>query len=148
MATEVSGNLLTAPGLLVHQVNVVTTRGRGLSQAMFAAFPEADIYSQRTSRTPGQVIVTGRVVNLVGQHRPGKPTASEPRSLRLQWFYAGLNELLRVVQSVSQSTDPPPQVSFPYGIGCGLAGGDWREYRVAIETFAKVCPVPVVIYRI
>ena len=28
-------------------------------------------------------------------------------------------------------------VAFPYQIGCGLAGGDWKQYRAALEDFAE-----------
>lgn len=31
-------------------------------------------------------------------------------------------------------------VAFPYGIGCGLAGGNWEEYRTVLEEFAEANP--------
>jgi hypothetical protein len=35
------------------------------------------------------------------------------------------------------------RVAFPHGIGCGLAGGDWREYRAALERWADSVPFSV-----
>ena len=29
-------------------------------------------------------------------------------------------------------------VAFPYGIGCGLAGGNWEEYQAMLEEFANM----------
>ncbi|MGH8711572.1 MAG: hypothetical protein ACREVA_09710, partial [Burkholderiales bacterium] len=40
---------------------------------------------------------------------------------------------------------------FPYGIGCGLAGGDWNEYKKLLEGFAEqvsVNGVAVILYRL
>jgi hypothetical protein len=28
------------------------------------------------------------------------------------------------------------EIAFPYGIGCGLAGGNWKRYEEMIEEFA------------
>jgi len=29
------------------------------------------------------------------------------------------------------------KIGFPYGIGCGLAGGDWKKYKKMLEDFAS-----------
>jgi hypothetical protein len=31
-------------------------------------------------------------------------------------------------------------IAFPYGIGCGLAGGDWSFYERAIQAFSNSFP--------
>jgi len=130
--TTVTGDLLESKAtFLVHQTNCVTTRGRGLSAAMFRRFPQANVYRQRGPRTPGTVKVIGRVVNLFGQHRPGKAPTPEIRHQRLRWFQQGLEALLPIVMAA-----PNASVAFPYRIGCGLAGGSWPAYQTVLNKFA------------
>ena len=31
-------------------------------------------------------------------------------------------------------------IAFPYLIGCGLAGGEWNDYKAAIESFSSMVP--------
>lgn len=148
----------TTPGDVTHapvfmqQVNAVTRKPHGLSAAVAARRPWADVYRLRGGRTPntamaderptpGSVIVsvdpgdpTRRVYHLVGQWAPGKPGAwasrygSDPSGrpetamLRLEWFKECVAELDRLV--------PPGEVvAAPWRIGCGLAGGDWSRYQ-------------------
>lgn len=70
----VTGDLLTVEAdLIVHQCNCVTKRAKGLAAALFAAFPEADVYALRKAKNkrgksrPGTVSIHGRVVNLYAQ---------------------------------------------------------------------------------
>jgi len=63
----------------VHQCNAVSSTSHGLSKALFARFPYADIYAPRrqtkASDKAGDVVVRGDgkaqryVVNLIGQVR-------------------------------------------------------------------------------
>ena len=40
-------------------------------------------------------------------------------------------------------------VAFPYKIGCGLGGGNWVEYRAALEEFARSSGAPRVrVYKL
>jgi hypothetical protein len=48
---------------------------------------------------------------------------------RLKWFKATLKQIAQLPELES--------VAFPYQIGCGLAGGDWKQYRAALEEFAE-----------
>jgi hypothetical protein len=116
---------------------------------MFKRFPYANVYSDEIypqQRQPGRVIVVGNVVNLVAQRNPGKAKAGDTTSDRLGWFREGLSSLNSWLK-----TSPTPavtQINFPYGIGCGLAGGSWTEYVKELETFVNECPLPVVIYKL
>lgn len=123
------GDLLSYSGYIVHQCNCVTNRPLGLSAQIFRKFPEANIYSDGTQRKPGQIIVRGRVVALLAQKTPGKPKATEPRE---EWFLCCLNELKTFMEQ-----NDITEIAFPYGIGCGLAGGNWDKYYQMIEEFAK-----------
>lgn len=143
MATEISGNILVLFGnpqnqcLIVHQVNADPNNytPKGLSKEVFDAYPYANIYNG-TIRVPGTIIISRQIVNLVGQkHRSKANKTDDTSEMRLGWFISGLHQLRDVV-----ITHKVPQVAFPYGIGCGLAGGDWNLYRQLIDAFAKAVP--------
>ena len=53
----------------------------------------------------------------------------ESRDMRLAWFEKCLLELSQYIKILNIDS-----VAFPYGIGCGLAGGDY--YRV-LEQWSK-----------
>jgi hypothetical protein len=39
-------------------------------------------------------------------------------------------------------------LAFPYGIGCGLAGGDWKVYETMLRDWAAAHPlINVVLYQ-
>ena len=47
------------------------------------------------------------------------------------WFNSRLKEIDRLV---------PESIAFPYGIGCGLAGGNWENYYNMLINFASRNP--------
>lgn len=140
-ATIVKGNVLTYPGYIVHQCNCVTSRPMGLSEQIFKKFPDANIYRDGTPREPGEIVVRGKIIAFLAQNTPGKPKPFETAMRRESWFRACL-EKLKTFLKENEITD----VAFPYGIGCGLAGGNWTTYMQMIEEFAK--DFNVVIYRL
>ena len=60
---------------------------------------------------------------------------------RLIWFYKCLYEISKL---------KPVSLSFPYNIGCGLAGGNWnRDYYPAIMYFSEKFPdIDIVLYKL
>jgi hypothetical protein len=91
------------------------------------------------------------VINLFGQNVPGKVERDNKtnrklsipatKALRLKWFDSCCKQIAGIRDLKS--------VAFPYEIGCGLAGGDWIEYRMRIVNLARSRPdVRVVIVRL
>jgi hypothetical protein len=112
--------------------NCRTTAAGGLAAAVFAAFPHADIYTDGTARSPGSIHIRGGgvgsgdisvrgVINMLAQDLPGKPPThnGESSQQRHLWF----QQCLHAMEAVGSELH---SVAFPYGIGCGLAGGDWH----------------------
>jgi len=135
---------------IVHQTNCVGTKPAGLSKSMFGKYKYADIYTPREESkrksTPGTISVKGTgkklryVINLNGQRYPGRSHyKNDSAKLRLQWFENGLQRIKKIKGIKS--------IAFPYGIGCGLGGGKWIDYRRHIRNFAKTSSIKVVIYR-
>ena len=149
---EVDGDLTTfdKADILAHQCNTVTLHAKGLSAAIFKAHPEADMYRKRgvvrkTGEISVHVIGSGqRVVNMYAQRNPGKPREKDDLAAdRVRHFKSCLARMVALRDTITKG------VAFPYLIGCGLAGGDWKVYRRMIEEFAcEIYPLPVYIVRL
>jgi len=141
MYSLVTGNLLSHNAqYIAHQCNCVTNRSAHLSRAVFSAFPYADVYSLRTQPDElGTIKIKGNgedqrwVINMFGQYFPGVckyPNGSKDNpNLRKQSFQKCLDKISEIKDLES--------IAFPYGIGCGAAGGNWEEYEKMISDFAK-----------
>lgn len=126
---EIDGDLLTIDtDYIVHQANCVTTRSKGLCSQIFNKYPFANIYSNRQRPDqPGSVIIKGNVIALLAQYYPGRARhENDNPKRRLEWFKKGLKTISRLEFN---------SIAFPKGIGCGIAGGNWYDYRKAIEEF-------------
>ena len=157
MLKIINGNLLDSDcQYIAHQCNCYSKRGAGLASAIFKAFPWADVYSNRSERGNdaalfGSISVHGDpkqgqryVINIYGQLKPGKPSPGrDSAASRLGAFSKALDQIAALPELKS--------IGFPYGIGYGLAGGDWNEYERLLEKFAKRVGergVYVILYRL
>jgi hypothetical protein len=149
MATVIEGDIFTCPQgpnqYLVHQCNCVTRRPAHLSWDVFKRYPKANIYAPRAKGAPisipGTLVVAAPIINLLGQFAPGKSRQrNDTYEKRFAWFQEGLANLDHI---------PNVQMlSFPWGIGCGAAGGKWADYRAKIDGWATAHPaVEVRIYK-
>lgn len=176
MIVHVEGDLLEAKvDVIVQQCNTKTRKAHGLSASIAKRYPYADVYRMRSGKTSntadvttkiGSVVMcrprterneTGPVVAcLMAQLAPGKPgayssiycidTADDSKQKRIAYFQSALDELASLVRD---SDGAIKTVAFPYGIGCGLAGGDWKVYSTMIEAFARAMPsIAVSIYKL
>jgi O-acetyl-ADP-ribose deacetylase (regulator of RNase III) len=157
MLQIVTGSLLESDcQYIAHQCNCYSTRSAGLATAVFKAFPWADVYSDRPHRGNdialfGSITVHGNpsqnrryVINIYGQLYPGKPSKGrDPANARLEAFRNALDQIAQLPELTS--------IGFPYGIGCGLAGGNWNQYQSLLERFAEDVAknsASVILYRL
>jgi len=157
MLKIVNGSLMDSDcKYIAHQCNCYSRRGAGLANAIFKAFPWADVYSSRSERGDdaslfGSITVHGDpkrnqrcVINIYGQLKPGKPSPGrDSAASRLEAFGKALNQIAKAPELES--------IGFPYGIGCGLDGGDWGKYERLLEGFAERViekGVSVILYRL
>jgi O-acetyl-ADP-ribose deacetylase (regulator of RNase III) len=157
-----SGDLLTAKEeYIIHQCNCTSSTAAGLAQAITTKFPYAAPYTHRRpnpahrsrclpedASKPGTIQVwrspsadSPHFIGLYAQQGPGKPYGVDSRSAREEWFRycLGLIEKISEVKSVA----------FPWQIGCGLAGGDWRVYEGMIWEWAENHPdISIVVYKL
>lgn len=160
MITIIHDDLLNSDSKYIcHQCNCVTTNSRGLSKYIFDRYPECDTYSSDYIRIPGTISVhkinnnnsdsssdsNGNdtkeqyIINIYGQKYPGKPKHKIYKKNRIKWFKRCLDKISEL---------DVDEISIPYKIGCGLAGGNWNEYLNIIKEFSRDNNISVMIYRI
>lgn len=162
-------NLLDAQEeYIVQQCNCIGTRTNGLSRQIALRFPHADPYRwkhpltpggfiaiQEDRHTPGEIEVLGDkskgerpVICMFAQVGPGRPYSTcnstgiygiDNHDARSLWFARCLENIVKEVN--------PSSLAFPYGIGCGLAGGDWQNvYNPILQRFSQRHHIAVVLY--
>ena len=162
---EKQGDLLDATeDYIVQQCCCTALKPYGLSAAIATRWPTVNPYNGRRRLRynwakledrplPGTIQVleeAGReVICLFGQYTHAKPGVYDDPAMtgtpdtyddRLRYFQMGLEEITKL---------RPKSVAFPFKIGCGLAGGDWKKYKQAIDEWAARNPdIQVVIYKL
>lgn len=141
--TRINGDLLeTDVQYIAHQCNCRSRNVAGLAKAIFSKFPWADITGKtREVKKFGTIDIRGNgedkryVINMFAQVYPGpitRKSSLEDENKRKLAF-------LRCLKQISEIPDLE-SIAFPYGIGCGLAGGDWEFYSRAIDAFSVSVP--------
>jgi len=162
--------------LIIQQLNCLCVRPHGLSEAIAKKYPYANVYANRTGigrknlailadrGTPGDIVISQPkeidgpiVVGLYGQYdfgkayqrsyRPALKNGPETKQHRITWFQNALNLLVSWLDENNYNTDQFI-IGIPYGIGCGLAGGDWKIYSQMLENFASRVKCQVKIFKL
>ena len=133
------------PAILAQQVNTKGVMGAGLALQIRDKWPI--VYKHYTGDTPqlGQcqiVEIYGEgilVANLAGQRGYGTGK---------QTNYGGLSDALNFLRKYRDDryawSGQLIPTYFPYGMGCGLAGGDWKVVSELIEYYfpeAIICKI-------
>lgn len=129
----VKGNLLdVTSGIIVHQVNNRHVMGAGLALQIRNKYPQHYRDYMAHSLQMGGLVLTHisnklGIAGLVAQDGYGR----DKRYTDYEAFdksLSTLSELLIMAQYEGK-------VYFPFGIGCGLAGGKWVEIQSIIEKY-------------
>lgn len=157
------GDLLDATeSYICQQCNCVTIKSHGLSKSISDKYSYGDPYknrSKKTANTTSQPDTPGTIVKLqhpkepnnhhiilcfMAQWGPSKPnrykhyyssTYEDNYENRKKWF----KECLDILDKTKYGL-----VAMPYGIGCGLAGGIWNEYKKMLDE----CSTKIVLYQL
>lgn len=141
---------------IVQQCNCLTIKSRGLAEAIAAAYPDADTYSKRRPNSknlaieedrhiPGTISVHKKVINMYAQWRPGRVQGPHfslyPESLETETTKSREKWFLQCLSAIASTFgNEPKRFAFPFKIGCGLAGGDWKVYLRMLQEFAEKNP--------
>lgn len=165
--TVIAGNILETRLPIVQQCSCLATRKCGLAKSISNRFPKhGDFYTRRKKNgkivpdRPGTILVSKdpagvepAVIALFAQWTPGKAgrknnyaksyvnednevvEVDDTEEGRVNMFKSCISELDKLKLK---------HVAMPYGIGCGLAGGDWNVYEKIIADSST----PVVLYKL
>jgi O-acetyl-ADP-ribose deacetylase (regulator of RNase III) len=151
MLSIIDGDLLEAKEQYIcHACNCISNGAAGLAYDLFKKFSYSNIYVQRKSSSePGTISIHGDgeqnryIINMFSQYFPGKPNNANKKDnpkIRKNYFMSCLEHIAKIEGLQS--------IALPFGIGCGLAGGNWEEYYRLIEWFANSNPnINVIIYK-
>ncbi len=139
MIKQVNGNVLKAKeNIICHQVNCMGKMGAGLAKQIAKSKNALDVYAKychlhRNNRESmlgdalfTQVAEDKWVAHCFGQLNYGRD--------KRQTDYESLKQSLQRVKDAAQRKEK--SVAIPYGIGCGLTGGDWEVvYGIIDDVF-------------
>jgi len=146
MIKIVEGDILEAKeDIIAHQTNCMGVMGSGLAKQIKKKYPK--VYEnychicqealQKRENLLGKIIwgvLTGDdkiIANLCGQYKYGR----DKQHTHYPALYSALRHLYNAVTS-PDSTLKDMTIAIPYGIGCGLGGGDWNlVYEMIEEVF-------------
>jgi O-acetyl-ADP-ribose deacetylase (regulator of RNase III) len=134
--------LTVEEGIIIHQVNARGVMGAGLALKIRRKWPV--VWKVYRSDTPllgmVQYVPVGAklaVVNLCGQDGYG----TDKRHTDYDAIADGLTTLAGFLNDFGMNDVP---VYIPYGMGCGLGGGDWNVVSAIIEVAlpqATICKI-------
>ena len=147
------GNIVTGDyPIFCQQVNCKGVMGAGLAKQIRDKYPSVYLdYKELCNNHEGSLLghiqlvhqsgVNSRIcVNMFAQDRYGR----DQRYTDYKAFKNCLNTLAKSLESYS-AKGHYNRVAFPYGIGCGLAGGDWYIIKGMLEDFSNQVKQEVVI---
>lgn len=124
----IQGNLLDSNiNYICHQVNCQKVIGTGIAKQIADRWPQVKEEYQSNNATLGNISMTlvgerQAVINMYAQYNYG----TDKRYTDYEAFYSCLEKIHDVTKDTSI-------IGFPYGIGCGLGGGDWDIIEKMIE---------------
>jgi hypothetical protein len=157
----IDGDLLEIPSgtknYIVQQCCCICTKPAGLSAAIATKWKELNPYKDRkpigrrhtatleTRDKPGtaSLLTSGdvKLISLFAQYSPGKPkTYKDEFEEVVDTAVARRNYFQQSLLAMKDLIKNHSNLYFPYGIGCGLAGGKWELYEKMIRDFAKENP--------
>lgn len=152
---QINGNILDATtDVIAHQVNCQGVMGAGLAKQIRDKWPNVfthykDYCNRNTDEWGSIKDLLGScqiiefpdkyIANLFGQDKYGR----DKRYTNYDAIYTALNNL--AVQMMDNGIE---SVAFPYGMSCGLAGGDWRIIMTMIECVFENTNIRIEIWKL
>lgn len=153
MLIEVKGNIVTdGYSFIVQQVNMMGVMGAGLAKQIRDKYPNVYFEYKRVlsdenvklgdilyASTYDRAVNGKRCVCFFAQKGYGRD--------RRHTDYEAFQKCLDTLEHDMQFYGDKFTVAFPYGIGCGLAGGDWNVIRPMLEKFSEEVKQKVYLVR-
>lgn len=154
----VNGNLLESDcDVIIHQANCFNTMGAGIAKQIRSLYPavfDADQQYRIPIASPKRLGRTshawvdgpeGRllVINLYGQYRYGKGPHTEYDA-----FKRALRNVMIRLELLEAKNMRHYKVGLPFGIGAGLAGGQWSIISEIISSVSKEFDTDIYLYKL
>lgn len=143
MINVVKGNILDSKeDIICHQVNVQGSMGGGVARQLANRYKELEdeyyLFCKSNNfdyeQLKGQVLVITKdkyIANMFSQ-RPN--------------FQTDYTAMIECFKKIKEFAIPNLSIAIPYGIGCGIADGDWKTvYKIIGEIFKDY---EVTLYRL
>jgi hypothetical protein len=156
MLYEVSGDLVRDKKYQVfcHQTNCKGVMGAGIALQIKLSYPEVSIQNKAYCDTQKEDSNKLLGTNLYVRTSDGRTCVNiyaqdhyRNDGTRKTDYTAFKSCLIRLMNKLSVS-DPDIKVGFPYGIGCGLGGGDWEIIRGLLQSFSDSVKQDVYIVKL
>ena len=171
----IEGNLLDFPNninSIAHSCNTRNIMGAGIAKQIKDRYPEA--YEADTKAFNTEYDKDGQYVHWLGKFSKAEITNNHPfypfddtgyiynmytqasigkgREVHYEKFWQALKRveqdlLERKINKHEYDPTPPPILGFPYGISCGLAGGNWGIIKAMIEDVFLDSPIETYIVK-
>ena len=158
------GDLLTSPvQIIAHQTNCQGIMNGGIARQIRSFYPEVytnyvefvKSYKDCNGKPPlGECLYVETadkshiVLNLFGQDRYGRDKRYTDYEALKKSFVDGILQLRYEFLNGEYENDLQLTIGIPYGIGCGLAGGDWNVVSKMLEDIEHSENVLFIAYKI
>lgn len=149
MIKIVQGDLLKSDcNVIMHQCNCFNKMGTGIARQIKTQYPkafEADynhpvpLGKDRLGGYSAAIDKGVLIVNLYAQIGYGRGTRTQ-----YEYFQKALRNALQKIQKDGVES----KIGLPYGIGCGLAGGNWNIILGIITEAAEEFNITIYLYKI
>jgi O-acetyl-ADP-ribose deacetylase (regulator of RNase III) len=153
----VQGNLLESDcTVIAHQCNCFSTMGAGIAKQIKAKYPEAyeadRFFGQSPEDRLGKYSIVAYaeppliICNLYGQFRYGRDkqhTDYDALNSAMEYMFQMLS-----VNQHSVFSHFPIKLGMPYGMGAGLAGGQWDIIYHLIQSLSVKYDIDVYLYKL
>lgn len=151
----IRGNLLESDcSVMAHQCNCFSTMGAGIAKQFAAKWPEVAAADSafrpndptgKLGKVSHALVKNDTVIvyNLYGQYNYGRG--------KQQTNYQALESAVRMMlDELKQLGNMFYQlkIGVPYGMGCGLAGGDWNVVSGTLQSIAEEYGIKIYAYQL
>ena len=131
----INGDLLQfTEGVIIHQVNNRRVMGAGVAKSIATKYPMHKQDYLNSKLDLGSIVITKlsnkfAILGLVAQNGYGRDSS------HCYTDYEALKDCLMRI-AYWHKLNPTVKYYVPYGIGCGLANGNWNTVSGLIDTYA------------
>lgn len=153
----IKGNLLDTPiQFIAHQVNCRGVMGAGIAKALVQKYPDLlpdykDFIECNDESSLGRCCIyhcredDKYILSIFGQLNYGRNKCYTDYNAVEAGFYAALGD---IHCSFYKEDGCQTVIAIPYGMGCGLAGGNWEVMTELLEKIEKERNVLFVAYKL